>query len=309
MKICPVLAADSRFGRSRDASNRGSSANSRENMVETITRHPPRVFIELKPWLQSHYDALPKRLQNIAVFAMENPDVMALNTIAVISKRAEVTPSTLVRFAKSLGYRGFSDMQAVFQESMQHVPQPYAQRLNRLAANTEVEQTVLHRFSGAAREAIDRLEQTIDEAAIRQASERLAAARSVYIAGQGRATPVTTYLHYNLIRMGIQSVLLDGIASVMSDKARLIRPEEALIAVTFTPYTANTRDLVEICIDNQVPVIALTDSTLSPIARPDDLHFEVVEEAVGGIRGLSATMCLALCLAVETGKQFSGRRN
>jgi DNA-binding MurR/RpiR family transcriptional regulator len=46
----------------------------------------------------------------------------------------------------------------------------------------------------------------------------------------------------------------------------------------------------------------LTDSTLSPIARTDDLHLEVLEEELGGIRGLSATMCLALCLAVETGK-------
>jgi DNA-binding MurR/RpiR family transcriptional regulator len=49
-------------------------------------------------------------------------------------------------------------------------------------------------------------------------------------------------------------------------------------------------------------VVALTDSTLSPIARSDDLHLVVLEEEVGGIRGLSATMCLALVLAVETGK-------
>ncbi len=274
-------------------------------MATVIEQEPPRVFSQLKPWLQEHFTALPKRLQSVAVFALHNPDIIALNTIAVISEKAEVTPSTLVRFAKSIGYRGFSDMQEVFQESMRHMPQPYTQRLHRLEDAGAAEQTVLHRFSRAAAASIDRLEQQVDEQAIKQASRQLAAARTIYIAGQGRATPVTTYLHYTLIKMGLQAVLLDGIASTFSDKTRLIRRDEILIAVSFSPYTANTREIVDICLAQKVPVVAITDSTLSPIARSDDLHLEVLEEEVGGIRGLSATMCLALCLAVETGKLAS----
>jgi DNA-binding MurR/RpiR family transcriptional regulator len=272
-------------------------------MMSTLTvQQPPRVFSELKPWLQEHYTALPKRLQSVAVFALHNPDVVALNTIAVISNKVEVTPSTLVRFAKSIGYKGFSDMQVVFQESMRHMPQPYVQRLHHLDDDEQPEPTVLHRFSRAASTSIDKLEQQADEKAILQASKQLAKARTVYIAGQGRATPVTTYLHYTFVKLGIQAVLLDGVAGTIADKANLIRQDEVLVAISFSPYTANTRELVDICLAQQVPVVALTDSTLSPIARTDDLHLEVIEEEVGGIRGLSATMCLALCLAVETGK-------
>ena len=274
-------------------------------MSVAITTDPPRTFGELKPWLQEFYTGLPKRLQSVAEFALNNPDVIALNTVAVISEQADVTPSTLVRFAKSLGYEGFSDMQAVFQESMRHVSQPYSQRLTRLETGKQVEQTVLHRFSQAACVSIDRLEHQLDEAAIIKASKQLAKAKTIYLAGQGRATPVTTYLHYNFLKLGKQAVLIDGAAGLIADKARLIRKDEALIAISFSPYTANTRDIVDICIDLEVPVIAITDSTLSPIARSDDLHLEVLEEEVGGIRGLSSTMCLALCLAVETGKQMA----
>jgi len=274
-------------------------------MSTAISQQPPRVFSALKPWLQEHYVSLPRRLQSVAEFVLHNPDVVALNTIAVISDKAEVTPSTLVRFAKSVGYQGFSDMQAVFQQSMRHMPQPYDQRIHHLDEQDQLDQTVLQRFSRAASASIDKLEQQADEAAILQASEQLASARCIYIAGQGRATPVTTYLHYMFVKMGLQAVLLDGIASTMADKANLIRPDEVLVAVSFSPYTANTRELVDICLARQVPVVALTDSTLSPIARADDLHLEVLEEEVGGFRGLSATMCLALCLAVETGKQRS----
>jgi DNA-binding MurR/RpiR family transcriptional regulator len=271
-------------------------------MVKVINQQPPRVFSELKPWLQEHYVSLPKRLQSVAVFVLQNPEMIALNTIAVISERAAVNPSTFVRFAKSIGYQGFSDMQSVFQNSMRHMPESYSQRINHLGDDERPERTVLRRFSNAASVSLERLEQLMDESTLIQASAQLANARTIYIAGQGRATPVTTYLHYNFVKMGIQSVLLDGVAAMMTEKTRLIQQDEALIAISFSPYTANTRELVDICLAQKVPVVALTDSTLSPIARTDDLHLEVLEEELGGIRGLSATMCLALCLAVETGK-------
>ncbi len=71
------------------------------------------------------------------------------------------------------------------------------------------------------------------------------------------------------------------------------------------PILPNTRELVDICANRQVPVVSITDSTLSPIARRDAMHLEVLEKEVSGFRGLSATMCLAQCLAVEAGKYHS----
>ncbi len=263
---------------------------------------PPRVFSDLKLWLQKYYTTLPKRLQSVAFYVLHNPEIVALNTIAVISKKTNFTPSTMVRFAKSIGYQGFSDMQEVFQESMHHIPQPYSQRIHHLDNMENEEQTVLSRFGQAARQSLERMEQQLDQDNMLKACKLLANSRTIFIAGQGRATPVTTYLHYNFIKMGIQAVILSGLGQTIADKSRLIRPDEVLLAISFSPYTANTRELVEICLAQDVPVVALTDSTLSPIARNDDLHLEVLEEEVGGIRGLSATMCLALCLTVETSK-------
>ncbi|MGA7276589.1 MAG: MurR/RpiR family transcriptional regulator [Desulfocapsaceae bacterium] len=267
-----------------------------------MNQTPPRVFNDLQKWLKDHYVFLPRKLQNVAVFVLNNPGVVAMNTIATISKQANVTPSAMVRFAKSLGYQGFSDMQSVFQESMRHVPQPYTERLHSLDDSRRTGQTELHRFGQAASVSLNRMLKQVDEASILEAGELLAKARTIYIAGQGRAAPVTTYLYYTFVKMGIQAILVNGTEVEMVDKSRLIRSDEAMVAVSFSPYTANTYELVDICLSQQVPVVALTDSTLSPIARSDDLHLVVLEEEVGGIRGLSATMCLALVLAVETGK-------
>jgi DNA-binding MurR/RpiR family transcriptional regulator len=268
---------------------------------EQPKQQPPRVFRQLKSWLQEHHSTLPKRLQSVAVYAVSHPDMMALNTIAVISEQIGVTPSTLVRFAKHLGYKGFSDMQSVFQESMRHISQPYSERIHSLDEQIPQKITALQRFATAASRAIEKLSQT-EAQLLLQASHKLADANVVYIAGQGRAAPVSVYLHYMLVKMGMQTVILEGTPSMLVDKAKLMSASELLLAISFSSYAANTRELVDICIEQQVPVISITDSTLSPIARRDAICLEVIEHEVAGFRGLSATMCLAQCLAVEAGK-------
>ena len=61
------------------------------------------------------YSNLSGRLQKISRYAMSLPNEMSLETIDVITQRAEVLPSSLIRFAKSLGFSGFREMQKVFQ--------------------------------------------------------------------------------------------------------------------------------------------------------------------------------------------------
>ncbi len=53
-------------------------------------------------------------MAQVAVFALDNPDEIAFGTAASIAEKSKVQPSTLVRFAKAIGYDGFSDLQMVF---------------------------------------------------------------------------------------------------------------------------------------------------------------------------------------------------
>ena len=46
----------------------------------------------------------PRRLAQVAVYAIESPDNIAFGTVAGVAAEAKVQPSTLVRFAKALGY-------------------------------------------------------------------------------------------------------------------------------------------------------------------------------------------------------------
>ena len=67
-----------------------------------------RTYESLKQEIAERHDQLPKRLLQIAEFTMEQPDFVALETVANIADKAKVQPSSLIRFAKLFGFDGFS---------------------------------------------------------------------------------------------------------------------------------------------------------------------------------------------------------
>ena len=75
-------------------------------------------YEHLRNELVGNYGNLSRRLQQITRFAMSHPNDMALETIAVIAERAEVPPSSFIRFVKSFGFNGFREMQKVFQQGL-----------------------------------------------------------------------------------------------------------------------------------------------------------------------------------------------
>jgi len=63
-------------------------------------------------------------------------------------------------------------------------------------------------------------------------------------------------------------------------------------------------ELVERCHAHGTPVIAITDSPLSPLIRHARVSLSVTEAEVESFRSLSASMCLALTLVVALGERL-----
>jgi hypothetical protein len=74
---------------------------------------PPQTSEELRAAILDSYENLSKRLQQIARYVLDEPNAVALETLAVIGERAGVQPSAIVRFAKAIGFESASQMQKV----------------------------------------------------------------------------------------------------------------------------------------------------------------------------------------------------
>jgi DNA-binding MurR/RpiR family transcriptional regulator len=264
-------------------------------------------YEQLKDSLARAYTGLPKQLQLIARFALDRPDEMALGTVAAIAAAAQVQPSAMIRFANALGFDGFSQMQQVFRGHLVERSSSYRERIERLRRSEPHSQGagVLHQFVGDAVAELGRLEESVQAADITRAADLICAAKSVHVLAQRRAFPVACYLAYALGQLELRTHLLDGVGGMLGETLRMIGPDDLLIVASFSSYSSEVVDAAARIHQQGVPVVALTDSALSPLKPSASVCFEIGERAQSSFRSLVAPMCLAQALVISAGHQLA----
>ena len=283
-------------------------------MTGALTDSPPQAFNELRDLIVERRGKLPRRLAQVAAYTIEFPDDIAFGTVGSISERAAVQPSTLVRFAKALGYSGFSELQAVFQQRLRDRPNNYEARLQSLDEHTTGHSpalVALDGFGDAAIRSIERFKERIKAEDLDEAARILAAADTIYLIGLRRSYPVTAYINYALGTLGIKTVLAGSPSGVDRETLSFAGPRDAALAVSFTPYAPTTVEYTRQVVGQGAPLVAITDSPFSPLALTTSVWFEIVESDFEGFRTLAATMTLAaaLTIAVAEKRRADGRRH
>lgn len=278
-------------------------------MSEQDVEGPPRDYARLRELLIARRTRLPKRLAQVATYAMANPDDVAFGTVAGIAEKAQVQPSALVRFSQAIGYQGFSDLQTVFRERLRDRMSSYDERLRSLRADgagASRSAALFRGFCGAATRSIDALADRVDAATIDAAARRLAAAETVYLIAQRRSYPITAYMAYAFGKLGVKSVLVGSGAGNDPETLAFAGPRDAALAVSFTPYASATVGWARQVAAAGTPLVVVTDSPFSPLVRDDAVWFEVVEADHQGFRSLSATMALAMTITVAVAEIRQG---
>jgi DNA-binding MurR/RpiR family transcriptional regulator len=266
---------------------------------------PPATIDDLRARLTGLNGNLPRRLQQCADYLSAHLDRVALSTVAQVAQGAGVPPSAMMRFCQILGFSGYSEMQKLFRNALATGWPDYATRLANLKSGPAGSPaSLVAEFVEAGRLSLEALTQDLDETLLNQAVEILARAGTIHLAGFRRSLPVAAYLTYVFDKLEIPAMLHDGIGGLAQGNA--LRAGDALLAVTFAPYSDETLALADTARKRGLPVVALTDPPASPLAHLADAVLTVTEVDFGAFRSLSATIALALALAVAVAARRAG---
>lgn len=271
----------------------------------------PETYEELRAAISARHESLSNRLRQVAQFALGNPNDMALETVATVAERAGTQPSTLIRFAKSFGFSGFSDMQRVFQTRLIAELPSYEQRIRALELDRgriRSPAAILDHFTEAGIHALRHLRTETSHDDLDQAVSLLASGRVIHIMAQRRAFPVAAYMYYGFSLLGRHAQLIDGVGGMMHQQAGVMETGDVALVVSFKPYAPDTVDVARQAVERGVGVVAITDEPLSPLVRYADVALEVQDAQLESIRSLSATMCLAITLIVGLGGRLEQRK-
>lgn len=279
----------------------------------------PKDLAALREEIVRRHESMSPRLQQVAQFALDHPNDMGLETLAVIAERCQVQPSTVVRFAKALGYDGASDMQRLFRdEILAAAPSPsYAERIRQLAKRSDfIDRLQPHdlmlEFADSNIIALEHLKRSVPKEDLEAAVRLLHEAPAIYIVGLRRSFPVASYLAYALRHVGdTRAHLLDGVAGMLVEQGGMVRRNDLLVAISFRPYAPETAEVVEAARARGARLVAISDTRLSPVAKHADVVFETKDAEVRQFRSLTASLCLAQTLVISYAVQLErgGRRS
>ena len=263
----------------------------------------PKDYEELIRIIHDRHDEMSKTYQRIAVYLTQNPNDVAVLSVNAIAERCGIHASSFVRFAQALGYKGFKELQALFQKRLATAAPGFEARVKALEA--ELQDTDDRSEMGLLRDLVVRdiaslqsLLDDIDPADLTLATDLLVRAENIYLLGQLRSAPVVELLRYVLTMLGKRCILLDSGGGLATHMARTIGKNDVLLAVSFRFYANEVVNIVEEAGGKGADIIAISDSTLSPLAKWAKVLFAVPEHDYTFSRSLAAPMCLSQALVV-----------
>ena len=266
---------------------------------------PPATAEELRSAILEQYEGLSKRLKQIARYVLDEPSAVALETVAVLAERTGVQPSAIVRFAKHFGFDGASQMQRLFVDGLLgSAQQGYGERVREFTQAVDNKAVgdpgqVLAEFVEGNMLALENLAKMVSRDELARAVKLLVQAETVFIAGFRRSFAVASYLAYSLHQADKRTVLIDGIGGMAMQQAHALSPRDLLVAVSYHPYAEESVQLVHAAADRGCKVLSISDSLVSPVAKPATQVLQVREAEIRKFRSLSASMCLAQALVIS----------
>lgn len=265
-------------------------------------------FVQL---VQERYDKMSKSHQAIALYLTQNPNEIAVHSVNAIADRCGIHASSFVRFAQAMGYTGFKDLQVLFQKRLETAAPGFEARVRALEddlGNRDDPSDMGFLRDLVVRDiaSLQSLLEDISGDDLALAADGLSKAETVFLIGQLRSAPVVDFIRYMLTMIGKRCVMLDPSGGLATHMAQTMQTGDVLVAVSFRYYANEVVKIVEQVQEVGHPIIAITDSNLSPLAKSAKPFFVVPEHRQTFSRSIAAPMCISQALVLATAARLQG---
>lgn len=225
-------------------------------MGETNELHPvsqPKLTL----LMEQHKKAFTKSERKVYDYINEHFEEIIYQSLTEISVQCKIGESTVLRFCRKLGYKGYQDFKfAVAQELASSQQQ-------------DREETYSDKIKSNMIEAIENTSSLIDTDELEQVITKMTEARDLVIFGMASSGIAGLDMKNRLLRIGICS---DAITDSHMQMIRAVSTgkETVVIAISLTGSTKDIVDAVKTARANGATIVAITNYSRSPLTKHAD---------------------------------------
>jgi DNA-binding MurR/RpiR family transcriptional regulator len=242
-------------------------------------------------------DKLTPTERRIAETVLTDPTQLAFGTVTELAQRAGTSNPSVVRFAHKLGFEGYSDLQRSIREGLSN-------QLNNPSHRIRQQESSLAPTRAGVDDAVDRVFELAETRQFKDLAQPIAKADQVWIlTGEtSKAGAMVLQSGLSMLRSGVHLV---GEHSTGRDLSSATR-SDLIIVFDFARYRSNSISAARALAGMGIPLIAVTDGPLSPLASLTNDWVELRIPAVGPFDS-SVTSVLASELLVAQVASILGK--
>lgn len=213
----------------------------------------------------------PPAMAAVAEWLLRHSAQAATLGIEDIARECGTSPASVNRFARLVGYSGFSDMKAALALVMRAAIDP-VQKLRGEQGRTK--QAPPDQYVAMGHANLDQLALTNSSADIEAAAKMLSTRGRIYVLGFGLTTHVCGWLADALTPYShsVSALSASGGTEQSASRMSTIGKGDVLIAISLPRYSIATVDLARYARERGAKVLVIVDSQAAPLASEADLR-------------------------------------
>lgn len=237
------------------------------------------------------YAGLTNTQKQVADFILDHPDAVAFKRLEELSMMIGVSTTSVIRFARSVGYKGYTDMQQDMQQSIVGKAS-LPDRLSDAVKSTKQDKLLIDAFQRD----IDNITATLhllSEYDLARTVSGIIAAQNIYVLGTRGNFSVAHYLGYRLgqIKRGVR--LVSGLGMDYPEEISSVKRGDLCIAFLTPRYSRMTANLVAWMKQRGVTIVLFTKEGSCEISPYGDV---ILQCRTDGISYKSSLIALfAVC--------------
>ena len=254
--------------------------------------------------IEKRKPSFSKGQRAIAAYICDHYEKAAYMTASRLGAEVNVSESTVVRFANELGFSGYPELQ----DALKNLTKIKLKSFQRMDLTNDLfgEGDIITARLLADVENIKQTLDKIDRQAFSDAVDSIVRAKSIYIIGVRSSSMLAGFLNFSfrMIFDNIKFVQTTS-SSEMFEQIMHIGQDDVMIAISFPRYSKTLVGAVNYAKQRNADIIALTDSSASPIAQRADQVLLARSDMASFVDSLVAPLSVinALVVAVAQKKQ------
>lgn len=247
--------------------------------------------------IQSKANKLTKTQFQVAEYIQNNLVEASFQTLDQIAASIGTSTTTVMRFAFSLGFSGYSELQKELQTYIRNKLTPES----RLTKNLETvsEASVILKCAEKQINNIKNTQAMLSEEAIHEAIRLILKAKTIYFLGARTSFTISYFLYQSLIQQ-LDNCELPSPIGPDIDQVLDITEKDLIIVVSLPRYAKSTIEMVKALKELRNPsIIAITDGFAAPLAPYSDVVLPCEYDSLSYHNSMTGPLYIADLLVTE----------